>query len=686
MNAVWRPGAIGTLELPHRIVMGSMHLGCEADADAGATLGAFYAERVRGGAGLIVTGGSAVSRAGAGGVSYGFVNEDAGARALGEVAAAVHAEGGLIALQLFHAGRYAFQEAFGLQPVAPSAVPSRFSRATPAALSEDGVLAVIDEYVAGAVRARELGFDAVEVMGSEGYLVDQFLSPLTNQRDDDWGGDAERRRRFGVELTRAIRAAVGEAFPLIFRFTGLDLMPGGTTFEEMLAFARALAGAGADALNVGIGWHESAVPTVQGAVPPGAWWSVGEAIAGAVDVPVIAGNRVDTVERASELLDGSDVAFASMARPFLADAALIERTRAGRPVDVCIACNLACIDRSIVDGRVSCMVNPRAGRERAFPAVACQSAAAEAQQPDKQPVVVVVGGGPAGLEAARAVATLGIRVRLLEAEDQLGGQFRLARLVPGKEQFGGTIAYFARELDRLGVDVRLNHTATAEDLQDADAVVLATGVKPRTAGIEGEHLAIDYQHAFTSDIHGSVAILGAGGIGVDLAHRLTHPRAFDDAVADFRAAWGLDDTRSFDDAVAQFRTAWELEEGAAPEAERAVTVMRRSGRIGSGMGRTTRWVSVAALKRAAVDTRTDVTYTRIEPVGVRLGSEELIEADTVVIAAGQVPNADLRPAVEGLGVPFRVIGGARDADRLDAVRAFSEGLEAAYALAAELVP
>jgi len=658
MTPVWRPGAIGRLALPHRIVMGSMHLGCEADEDAGATLGAFYAERARGGAGLIVTGGWAVSRVGAGGASYGYVNEDAGARALEQTARAVHDAGGRIALQLFHAGRYALLEASGLEPVAPSAVYSRFSRTTPVALTEDGVLEVIEQFAAGAARARELGFDGVEVMGSEGYLVDQFLSPLTNQRDDDWGGDAARRRRFGVELARAVRAAVGPDFPVVFRLTGMDLMPEPVPCEEVLAFARALAEAGADALNVGIGWHEAAVPTVQGAVPPGAWWSVGEAVAEAVDVPVIAGNRVDTVARAQELLDGSPVAFASMARPFLADAALIERARAGRPVDVCIACNQACIDRSIVDGRVSCMVNPRAGRERAFVVGSdplCGSTA----------TTVVVGGGPAGMEAARRLATLGVDVTLLEAEAELGGQFRLARLVPGKEQYDATIAYFTAELERLGVDVRLNHRATADDLHGADAIVLATGVKPRPAGLDGEHLAIDYQHAFTSDLGDRVAIVGGGGIGVDLAHRLTHDPS-PDAVTAFRAAWGLAD------------------EAPPPAAHRDVTVMRRSGRIGAGMGRTTRWVSVAALKRAGVDTRTDVTYERIEPAGVRLGDGELVEADTVVIAAGQVPDADLLPAVQALGVPYRVVGGARDAERLDAVRAFSEGLQAADELARAL--
>jgi 2,4-dienoyl-CoA reductase (NADPH2) len=659
MTDLWRPGAIGRLELPHRVVMGSMHLGCEADADAGATLGAFYAERARGGAALIVTGGAAVSRVGAGGAAYGFVNEDAGAAALGEAADAVHAAGGRIALQLFHAGRYAFEQAFGLQPVAPSPVASRFSGATPAALDEEGVLAVIDEFAAGAARAVALGFDAIEVMGSEGYLVDQFLSPLTNQRDDDWGGDAERRMRFGVELTRAIRAAAGPDVPLIFRLTGADLMPGSTTAAEAQAFAVAVAAAGADAINVGIGWHESAVPTVQGAVPPGAWWPVAEGIKAAVgaDVAVIAGNRVDGVQRAQELLAGSAIDFVSMARPFLADPQLVAKARDGRPVNPCIACNQACIDRSIGDGRVSCMVNPRAGHERAFVVRSVPPSGTDR-------TTVVVGGGPAGLEAARVLATLGGRVRLLEAEDEIGGQFRLARLVPGKEQYDGTIGYFAAELERLGVEVRLGHAATAADLADADAVVLATGVRPRTAGIEGEDLphVIDYQRAFGARLGERVAILGAGGIGVDLAHHLT-------------------DTPSFDDAVAEFRAAWGLEEAATPDPHRAVTLMRRTGRIGSGMGRSTRWVSVAAIRRQGVDARTGVTYERIEPAGVRLGDGELIGADTVVIAAGQVPNDDLLPAVRALGVPYRVVGGARDAERLDAVRAFAEGLEAAYALA-----
>lgn len=667
LREVWRPGAIGALRLPHRIVMGSMHLGVEGDDDAGAALAAFYGERARGGAGLIVTGGTAVSRAGAGGTSYGFVNEDAGARALATVPLAVHAEGGRVALQLFHAGRYAFEEAFGLKPVAPSAVPSRLTKTTPAALDEDGILAILDAFARGATRAVELGFDAVEVMGSEGYLVDQFLSPLTNLRDDAWGGDAERRRRFGIELALAVRNAVGPRFPVIFRFTGADLMPGSTSLEEATAFGAALAAAGADALNVGIGWHESRVPTVQGAVPPLAWAACARAVrAAAPDVPVIAGNRIDTLSAAERLLADGAADFASMARPFLADPALVAATRARRPVNVCIACNQACIDRSIGDGRVSCMVNPRAGHERAF---------VERRGGARTPTVAVVGGGPAGMEAARALAALGARVELFEAEAELGGQFRLARLVPGKAQFGHTIAYFAAELARLGVTVHLGQAVTAgAALADFDAVVLATGVTPRAVDLPGRDLphVLDYPRAFAAGaVRGRVAILGAGGIGVDLAHRLSHRPLAADPVEDFQRRWGL---------------AGDGDGPAAPGAH--ITLMRRAGRVGAGMGRSTRWVSVEALRQAGVRTRTGVAYERIAPEGVWIAAEdgtpELVAADTVVVAAGQEPRAELQALVAALGRPWRAVGGARDAVRLDAVRAFSEGLAAAHELARAL--
>jgi 2,4-dienoyl-CoA reductase (NADPH2) len=628
---VLRPGAIGALELPHRIVMGSMHLGSESDP-TGDALAAFYAERARGGAGLIVTGGAAVSREGAGGRSYAFVNDEGGREVLASAPPAVHEAGGLIALQLFHAGRYAFEESFGLQPVAPSAVASRFNRETPRALDDEGIVAILDAFAEGARHAQALGYDAVEVMGSEGYLVDQFLSPLTNLRDDDWGGDAERRRCFGVQLARSVRAAVGPAFPVIFRMTGDDLMPGSTTLDEVLAFAVAIA-EHVDALNIGVGWHESPRPTVQGAVPEGAFFPRAQAIKAAVgDLPVIAGNRVASMDTAERLLRETDVDFVSMARPFLADAELVGRARAGLPVNPCIACNQACIDRSIYDLRVSCMVNPRAGREtEPVPAGSSRR-------------IAVIGGGPAGMEAARALAALGARVVLFEADDELGGQFRLARLVPGKEMFDGTIGYFTAELDRLGVDVRLGRRlgeGDADELAGFDGAVLATGVRPREIDVPGRELphVVPYARALAEGVPGdAVAIVGAGGIGVDVAHRLAH------------------------------------------EGGPAITLMRRGGRIGEGIGRSTRWVALDALRRAGVRTLTGVEYVAIEPGGLRTG-DETVPADSVVIAAGQEREDALAGLLARLGLEHVVVGGARHAGELDAVRAFAEGREAALALA-----
>jgi 2,4-dienoyl-CoA reductase (NADPH2) len=651
--------------------MGSMHLGLEAGPDAGRALAAFYAERARGGAGLIVTGGAAVSRVGAGGPSYALLDEDSGRAALGPVVEAVHRHGASVALQLFHAGRYAFQETFGLQPVAPSAVPSRFSQVTPVALTEQAIWQTIEDFARAASRGRSLGFDAIELMGSEGYLVDQFLSPLTNLREDAWGGDPGRRRRFGVELARAVRAAIGPDTALIFRLTGVDLMPGSTNLAEATGFALELAQTGVDALNVGIGWHESRVPTVQGPVPPGAWVPWAQAFKRAVGpVPVIAGNRINRLEIAEHLLASDEIDFISMARPFLSDEDLIVRARRGDPVNVCIACNQACLDRSIVDGRVSCMVNPRAGRELEHrpsrrPAGAdVRSTVADARS------FAVIGGGPAGLEAARALAEGGHRVQLFEADDELGGQFRLARLVPGKEDFDATIRYFTLTLERLGVTIHLGRPigdGDGEVLAGFDGVVLATGVHPRRIELPGadmEHV-LDYPSAFAADLWGErVAIIGAGGIGVDLAHRLSAPAAAvgPDAGASFRSAYGL---------------ACAGPVAPAPSPTR-VTLICRGARVGARIGRSTRWVWLDALRRAGVELRTGVSYREITDAGVLLaepdGSANLIPADTVLIAAGQESNDVLRGLLEKLDVPHRVVGGARDAEGLDAVRAFAEGL------------
>ncbi|MFF4986961.1 FAD-dependent oxidoreductase [Streptosporangium saharense] len=659
LRHVLSPGRIGRLELPHRVVMGAMHLGFEARDDGGAALAAFYAERARGGAGLMVTGGAAVNAEGAGGPDYGVLGDAAFHARLRRVTDRVHEAGGLVALQLFHAGRYARPAPAGPPPVAPSAVYSRFSGREPYAMTAGQVRETVEDFARGAALARDLGFDAVEVMGSEGYLVDQFLSPLTNLRDDEWGGDAVRRARFGVEVTGAVRAAVGEGFPVVFRLTGIDLMDGGTSEEDVVAFARALAGAGADALNVGVGWHESPVPSVQAVVPPGVWTPFAVRVKEAVgDLPVIAGNRVNRLETAEAILAGTPIDLVSMARPFLADADLVAATREGRPVNVCLACNQACVDNSLTEREVSCMVNPRAGRETLT--------LVRSVRPRR---VAVVGGGPAGLQAARRAALAGHRVDLHEAADALGGQFRMARKVPGKADYGETVAYFAAELDRLGVRVHLGRPIGSDDLdllRSYDGVIVASGTRPRRVDVPGADLphVLSYPEAFLSKgLRGRVAIVGGGGVAVDLAHLLT------------RGHGPLGEGE-------RFLRRHGLATGPVPVTVRAeVTLLQRGTRVAERTGRSTRWAVLAELREQGVRIVRGVTYRRITPEGVWVadqdGTQRLVEAETVVVAAGQVTDGTVPALAEAAGVWHRVVGGARDADGLDAVRAFAEGFAAA---------
>lgn len=658
-------GVIGTLRLANRIVMGSMHLGIESN---GAALAAFYAERARGGAGLIVTGGSCVNRAGAGGRNYSFINEPESGAPLRAAVEAVHAGGGRIALQLFHAGRYAYLATFGIQPVAPSAVASRFSPDPPRALRDDEILETICDFARGAVRARDLGFDAVEVMASEGYLLNQFLSPLTNRREDAWGGDLERRMRLPRAVLREIRALAGAEFPVIFRVSGADLMKDSTTAQEVLSFAGALARDGVDALNVGIGWHESSIPTVQQVVPSGVWVPFAAAVKAAVgELPVIASNRINSLAAAESVLAAGSVDFISMARPFLSDALLVAKAARNEAslVNTCIACNQACIDRSLVDAPVSCMVNPRAARELEFP-----------EQPQPKALrrrFAVVGGGPAGMESARALAALGHAAELFEAEDELGGQFRMARRIPGKGDFNETIRYYTNELARLGAVVHLRRrVGDAAELRGFDGIVLATGVVPRRVALEGSDLphVVTYADVLLRDapVGERVAIVGAGGIGVDVAHYLSYGEANVDETTRFLYEQGL----------------------AAPgngallvTGRKSVALIRRGATIGKGIGKTTRWTVIAALRAAGVTTLPNVDYEAIVPGGIRIrdaGVSRLIEADTVVIAAGQERNDALLAPIAKLGVPYRVVGGAKDAAELNAVRAFDEGLRAAHSL------
>lgn len=655
MPGVFRSGRVGSLELPNRIVMGAMHLNLEGRADDGAVMSAFYAERARGGVGLIITGGCAVDRAGSAGRStYPLITSAKHQRAMARWVRAVHEEEGRIALQLFHAGRYTSRGATGESPVAPSAVPSRMSPDTPLAMTEEMIERTIDRFALGALTARELGFDAIEIMGSEGYLINQFTSPLTNRRDDSWGGDAERRMRFPLELLKRLRCAVGNDYPVIFRMSGDDLMPGAPNPYEVLTFAERLACAGADAINVGVGWHESRVPTVQTVVPPGSWTGLAEEVKRALaeaglDTPVIASNRINRMELAEEILASGSADFVSMARPLLADPQIVRKHADPRrpPVNRCIACNEACIDRSLGHDPVSCLVNPRAGREAEFPGNPAPTAGRGKR-------FAVVGGGPAGLSAARTLAELGADVELFEAEDELGGQFTLARLVPGKADFGDTVHYYGEELARLGVRVRLGRQVGPGDvraLAEFAGVVLAAGAAPRALDLPGMDLpnVCTYPQAFRypQRLGVDVAVVGGGGIAVDLAHLLSEPSA-------------------------------------GARSPRHITLMRRRGRIGEGMGRSTRWALVDILRDRGVELLTGVTYEAVVPDGVRItdadGRARLIPADSVVAAVGHRPDSPLAHAFDAAGLTYRAIGAAGRAAGVNAVRAMEEGFLTAYEL------
>ena len=681
------PGAIGTMSLPHRILMGSMHLNFESDARA---LGAFYAERAAGGAALIVTGGAAVNRHGAGGRTYLVTGEDAFADAAGAALEAVHDAGGRLALQLFHAGRYAFKETYDLQPLAPSPVWSAFSKATPVPMDGDQIARTLDDFAAAARLARALGFDAVEIMGSEGYLVNQFASAATNLRDDEWGGDALRRQAFPLAVLAAVRAGTGPDFPVIFRMSGDDLVAGSSSPEEYRGLAAALAAAGADALNIGIGWHESVVPTVQALVPHGSWLPVAARIraflaGGPRPVPVIGSNRINTLAQADTALALGQVDFVSMARPFLADPRIVAKSAAGRPglVNTCIACNEACIDRSLGTEPVSCLVNPRAGREARYPVALSPAGLGSAQLRARlhppQVTVAVAGAGPAGLQAAAALAARDIHVVLFEAAAEIGGQFLLAGKVPGKADFLQTIRYFRQELPRLGVEVRTGVRVHAADLAGFSHVVVATGVLPRALSLPGRQRlpVLDYREAFADPValRGSIAVIGAGGIGVDLAHLLIQPAP---GQAEERAG----ETERF------AREHLGLPGRTAPVGRTEITLLRRTGRIGEGIGASTRWAALQALRSAGVNMLTGITCREVTDEGLLVtgpdGGDRLIRANAVVVAAGQVENTELASGLQAARIAFTVIGGASSAAGLNAVRAFREGLEAGTAVAAVL--
>src|SRR5512134_397345 len=654
---LFRPLDLGFVTLPNRILMGSMHTGLEARADGMARLAAFYAERAKGGAALIVTGGFSPNDAGELSPHRAQLRSKADAERHKPIPRAVHEAGGRIALQVLHSGRYGVHKNI----VGPSPVKSGINPNTPRELTEAEIQKTIADFAASAALARHAGYDGVEIMGSEGYLLSQFLAPRVNQRKDGWGGSLENRMRLPVEVVRACRVAAGEDFILVYRISALELVEGGLSAEEIAQVAKAIEKAGATLLNTGIGWHEARIPTIAQAVPRGAFAWATRNLKEAVKIPVIASNRINAPETAEAILARGDADMVSLARAFLADEAFANKAKAGdrAGINICIACNQACLDHYFIGQPASCVVNPRAGRETKL-----IYAPARAKKR-----VAIVGAGPAGLSCAAVAAERGHEVVLFEKSAELGGQFNLAKRIPGKQEFAESVAYYAERIRRAGAKVLLNHAASDAELAQFDEVVLATGIDPRKPAIPGiDHKSVvGYVDVLSGRVQPgrNVVIIGAGGIGFDVALYLLerNERSTLDAQA-FAQHWGI---------VQDTAASGGLDTRGFPAAHPAhrITMLKRSATpFGNTLGRTTGWVHRAELARNGVKMLKGVEYRRIDDAGVHIaidGKESVISADTVVICAGQEP---LRP------VPAKhLIGGAREAGELDAKRAMREGAE-----------
>ncbi|MGE5945089.1 MAG: FAD-dependent oxidoreductase [Betaproteobacteria bacterium] len=663
------PLDLGFTTLRNRVLMGSMHTGLEEEKNGFERMAAFYAERARGGVGLIVTGGFAPNFAGRvyhAGSQLSFPWQVGKHRLITE---AVHAEGGKIALQILHTGRY------GYHPlnVAPSKLRAPINRFTPRALTRWGIRKTIADYARCARLAQKAGYDGVEIMGSEGYLINQFIAPQTNQRDDEWGGPFENRIRFAVETVKATRAKVGPNFIIIFRLSMLDLVEGGSTWEEVVLLAKAIEAAGASIINTGIGWHEARIPTIATMVPRAGFAWVTKRMKGEVGIPLVTTNRINTPEVAEEVLASGCADMVSMARPFLADPDFVNKAAANRgdEINTCIACNQACLDHIFNGKLTSCLVNPRA----------CHETELRIEPATTRRKVAVVGAGPAGMACATTAAERGHEVTLFDAAERIGGQFNIAKQIPGKEDFNETLRYFARRIQTTGVRLELNCKVDADALKAGgfDHVVLATGITPRKLDIPGADST--KVASYLDIIEGrkeagkSVAIIGAGGIGFDVGEFLTHAHDERSESERFNSEWGIDPAYASRGGLK------------APVDERAARkvflLQRKANKVGDGLAKTTGWIRRTLLKKRGVTMIPGVTYERIDDAGLHItvnGEAKVLPVDSIVVCAGQESRRELLAPLEAAGIPVTLIGGADVAAELDAKRAIDQGTRVAASL------
>ncbi len=660
-----KPLDLGFTQLRNRTIMGSMHTGLEDSWNGFSKLASFYQERAKAGVALIVTGGMSPTFSGRLSLFSSQLSSLFQLIKHRKLVKAVHAHEAKICLQILHAGRYAYHPF----AVAPSAIKSPISPFTPKALSNKKIHKLIKAYAHTAKLAQRAGYDGVEVMGSEGYLINQFICRNTNQRQDEWGGTFENRMRFSLEIIRAIRRIAGDDFIIIFRLSMLDLHKDGSSWEEIVQHAKAIEKAGATIINTGIGWHEVRIPTIASVVPEAAFSWVSKKLKQSITIPLITSNRINSPELAESCLQNGDADLISMARPFLADSAFVQKAMNNQSqlINTCIACNQGCLDRVFKQQRATCMVNPRAAYETQYPL-------SKAKQPK---TIIIVGLGVAGLSCAYYAASRGHHVIAYDAKN-LGGQFNLAAEIPGKEIYRDTIRYFEAQLRLLKVDVRSNHQVVFEDLREvyADAIVFATGVVPRKPNIPGiEHFSVmDYETAIKNKatLKNKVAIIGAGGIGFDVAEMLIAPA--NEKAFDWYKLWGIDKQYQHRGGL--------LEHEVKHTTERSVYLLqRKKEKIGKNLARTTGWIRRLTLRKAGVTMLSDLSYKKIDDFGLHIthqGVDETLAVDHVIICAGQDSENSLYKRLHDIGQPVHVIGGAKKAAELDAESAIRDGMILAY--------